>query len=128
MRALLILVALSCGNSRPDPETPETPGEIHAVTAVVVTNHCAALTKKDQRAAEITMNRLVERCTEVPHGVRTFGVVLLPGGGLQFTGHADAGETEVPICVVSRLLTHKVKLSAPCVIDIRLEQTQMHAQ
>jgi hypothetical protein len=75
----------------------------------------------------MTMNRLVERCAQVPHGVRTFGVVLLPGGGIQFTGNEDAGETEVPMCVVSRLLTHNVKLSAKCQIDIRLEQSQMSA-
>jgi hypothetical protein len=99
---------------------------VRAVSAIIVANKCgAALSKADAKRAEETMNRLVERCTSVPHGVRSFGVVLLPGGDFQFTGDADAGEDEIPICVVSRRLTHNVQLKAPCEIDVRLEQSKM---
>lgn len=113
---------LSCASGPKEAETPA----VQAVTAVVVANHCDTLSKNDQKQAERVMNHLVERCTHVPHGIRTFGVVLLPGGGIEFTGDADAGETEVPICVVSHLLTHNVKLGTKCEIDVRLEESQVH--
>jgi hypothetical protein len=124
MRFAALLLLASCA-SNPGPDLPEPP-VVHAVTAIIVANKCgAALSKPDAKRAEDAMNKLVERCTSVPHGVRSFGVVLLPGGDLRFTGDADAGEDEVPICVVSHRLTHSVQLKAPCEIDIRLEQSKM---
>ena len=125
MRIWILLLAGCTSNPPPPPETPEGPS-VRAVSAIIVANKCgAALSKVDAKRAEETMNKLVERCTSVPHGVRSFGVVLLPGGDFLFTGNADAGEDEIPICVVSRRLTHNVQLKAPCEIDVRLEQSKM---
>lgn len=125
MRSLLFLLLAACASNPPAADPTPTGPTVHAVTAVIVANKCSGLSQQDVKRAEDTMNKLVERCRAVPHGVRSFGVILLPGGDLQFTGDEDAGEDEVPICVVSHRLSHSVQLKKQCEIDIRLEQSKM---
>jgi hypothetical protein len=96
--------------------------------SAVIANHCvSALTREEAKRAEATMNDLVGSCESMPHDAASFRVVLLPGGGMEFASAGDGGSDEVPICVVSHKLQHRVHLTAPCPIDVRLEQTTMSA-
>jgi len=70
------------------------------------------------------MYDLVEGCTSVPGGDARFEATLEPGGRVVISaapGHADV----VPICVLKHALVHRVALSKPCQLDVRLEQTEV---
>lgn len=110
--------------SSPQP-TAASPQPVRGVSAVLLANECKGLREPDQKRVLETMNRLVDGCWSVPHGSVRFDVVLHPGGGLQFGGNADAGGGEIPLCVLSHKLTHEVKLSGPCTITVRLDESQL---
>jgi hypothetical protein len=112
------VLAIACGQRA----TPLT-----ATSAVIIANHCNGLSKQDSVRAQQTMNELVEHCDSVPHGKSTFSVVLYPDGSISFASSGDAGSDEIPMCVVSHRLRHKVKLTTECGMDVRLEQTQLAA-
>jgi hypothetical protein len=135
LRSLIVTAMLSglgvlaCGSKQPAAGSPvdPRPASVKAVQAVVLANECSALAKQNAKPAEEAMNKLVEKCTSVPHGAVHFAVVLHPGGGLEFAPSArgDAGapadasaasaaSDEVPLCVLSHKLTHQVKLQKPC--------------
>ncbi len=117
----IALGLIACGN-HPPPVT--------AMSAVIIANHCSGLSKQDSVRAQETMNALVEHCDSVPHGEATFRVVLYPDGSISFAAAADGGDGaqaggELPMCVVSHRLRHKVKLTAECDIDVKLAQTSI---
>jgi hypothetical protein len=121
------------------------PAQVKSIQAVVLANECAGLGKQNAKLAEDAMNKLVDKCTSVPHGAVRFAVTLHPGGGLQFgpsgpsraagmDGGAPAAqaattaheaEDEVPMCALSHKLTHDVKLQKPCTIQVRLEEATL---
>ena len=119
----VFLAALSlaaCGGAEAN-----APPSVHEVSAIVALEQCNGLAKQEARHAKEAMDHLVDGCRTVPHGHAHFTVVLHPGGALQF---ADAdpsagGRGEIPICAVSQKLVHSVRLSAPCKMDVRLEES-----
>lgn len=117
--------ALACGGGAGVGESSGP--HVRAVSAVVVADQCAGLPKQEAKHAREAMDRLVDGCRSIPHGTAHFVVVLHPGGILQF-GDADpdaGGRGEIPLCAVSQKLTHAVRLTAPCSMDIRLEESTM---
>ncbi len=113
--SLLSLSLLACGHTSPAPVT--------AMSAVIVANHCAGLSKQDSMRAQQTMNELVNHCDTLPHGSATFRVMMYPDGTLSFAASGDGGAEELPMCVVSHRLTHQVKLKTECGMDVRIEET-----
>jgi hypothetical protein len=67
------------------------------------------------------MDQLIEGCTVVPGGRAQFEATLEPGGRIQIT--AAAGQPDiVPICILKHSLQHKVPLTKPCRLDVKIEQ------
>jgi hypothetical protein len=94
------------------------------VTATVLTNSCQALGSKSAKLAEATMAQLVEGCSSVPGGGAQFSATLEPGGLVQIT--AAPGQPDVvPICILKHSLVHKVPLTKPCRLDVKLEETRL---
>jgi hypothetical protein len=94
------------------------------VNALVLTNGCQDLGKQNARLAESAMNALVEGCAAVPGGTMQFHATLQPGGRIEIS--AAPGQPEVvPICILKHALVHKVPLSKPCPLDVRIEQTSV---
>ncbi len=125
------LAAIACGSSSASntstpatPSAPSPPAPVEATGVVIVANHCR-LTKEASREAEQTLSRLVKPCNTVLKERLTFRVVLDPSGSIGFARAGDAGTDEIPLCVVTQKLQHKVRLKAPCVIDVRFEPTSI---
>lgn len=71
------------------------------------------------------MGRLVEHCDTVVRHPLTFRVILQPGGAITFASTPDAGSDEIPMCVVTQGLHHKVRLATACPLDVRFEPTSI---
>ena len=94
------------------------------VNATIVTNGCQSLGVASARLAERAMYDLVEACASIPGGTTRFHATLQPGGRIEIV--AGPGQPEViPICVVKHSLLHKVRLSQPCGLDVKLEETTL---
>jgi hypothetical protein len=140
--ALLALVAVgmaACGPKGPPPSAASASSEPSAdaapsssasplaaqmVNATILTNGCQALGAANAKLAEKAMNQLIEGCTSVPGGKAQFEATLQPGGRIEIhgvAGHADV----VPICVLKHALEHKVPLTQPCRLDVKIEQTSV---
>jgi len=124
---LAALVALtSCAPSGPARSAQGADGSRPAriVNATVVANGCQNLGAASARLAERAMYDLVEGCTSVPGGTARFHATLRPGGRIEIV--AGPGQPEViPICVLKHSLLHKVHLTAPCGLDVKLEETTL---
>jgi hypothetical protein len=124
---LATLVALtSCGPSEPARSAEAAPVTRSAkiVNATIVANGCQSLGVASARLAERAMYDLVEACASIPGGTTRFHATLQPGGRIEIV--AEPGQPEViPICVVKHSLLHKVRLSQPCGLDVKLEETTL---
>jgi hypothetical protein len=124
---LATLAALaSCGPSEParSAGAPQAARSATIVNATIVTNGCQNLGAASARLAERAMYDLVEGCAAVPGGTTRFHATLQPGGRIEIV--AGPGQPEViPICVVKHSLLHKVRLSEPCGLDVKLEETTL---
>jgi len=94
------------------------------VNATVLTNGCQTLGSRSARLAEAAMTQLVEGCATVPGGIAGFSATLQPGGLIQIAG-APGQPDVVPICILKHSLVHKVPLTKPCRLDVRLQQTSL---
>ncbi len=125
MLPALVAAPSACGaRSAPQPSTPPSspPPTARVVNATVLANRCQSLGRAKAKLAERAMYDLVEGCTTVPGGAAQFSATLEPGGRIVIA--AVPGRPDVvPICVLKHALTHRVPLSSPCELDVRLEQT-----
>lgn len=117
------LLTISCGSSPAAPAAP--PGRAaQVVNATILTNGCQELGRPSAKQAESAMYQLVEGCASVPGGSAQFEATLVPGGRIEIS--AAPGQPDVvPICVLKHLLLHKVPLSRPCHLDVKIEQTSV---
>ncbi len=93
---------------------------------VILANHCAHLSKEASQAAEQTISRLVKPCNTVLTEPLTFRVILDPSGSIGFArAKGDAGTDEIPLCVVTQKLQHRVRLKSACMVDVRFEPTSI---
>jgi hypothetical protein len=117
-----LAVVLGCASS-PAPAPPSGPAA-QLVNAVVLTNGCQSLGRQSALFAEAAMNALVEGCSSVPGGSMQFHATLLPGGRIEIS--ASPGQPEVvPICILKHALVHRVPLTKPCPLDVKIEQTSL---
>lgn len=125
--AVLATAAVACGAGGAG--GAEIGPHVQSVSAVVIADQCSGLGKQEAKHAREAMGRLVDGCHTIPHGSAHFIVVLHPGGALQFleVGPEAGGGGELPMCVLSQKLTHKVRLPAPCKMEIRLEESAFKA-
>ncbi len=94
------------------------------VNALVLTNGCQDLGKQSSILAEKAMNALVEGCASVPGGSMQFHATLQPGGRIEI-GAAPGQPEVVPICILKHALVHRVPLTKPCQLDVKIEQTSV---
>jgi hypothetical protein len=128
--ALLLAVA-ACGakapaESAPGPQPSSQPSgrSAQVVHATILANACHDLGPTNGKLAEKAMYELVEGCSSVPGGTSQFGATLLPGGRIEIA--AAAGQPDVvPICILKHPLLHRVPLSKPCRLDVKIEQTSV---
>jgi hypothetical protein len=105
---LLLVASVAC-----------SPATIRGTSVVILANQCH-LSKKASRAAEATMNRLVDACNVTVSHPLAFGVVLDPQGNIGFASIAG-GSDEIPTCVAAQKLRHNVQLTSTCRLDVRFE-------
>jgi len=123
--ASLAFVA-GCASSPAQGSVPPLPAGPSAqlVNAVVLTNGCQSIGRQSALLAESAMNSLVEGCASVPGGSMQFHATLLPGGRVEIS--AAPGQPEVvPICILKHALVHRVPLTKPCPLDVKIEQTSV---
>jgi len=123
--ASLALVAGCASSPSQGSATPPPPGpSAQLVNAVVLTNGCQTLGRQSSLLAESAMNALVEGCASVPGGSMQFHATLQPGGRIEIA--AAPGQPEVvPICILKHALVHRVQLTKPCQLDVKIEQTSV---
>jgi hypothetical protein len=118
----LVISAAACAPyappSRPAPDGPTA----QVVNATILTNGCQNLGQANAQLAERAMYDLVEGCKAVPGGTARFEATLEPNGRIAISG-APGQPDVVPICVVKHALVHKVSLTKPCQLEVRMEQT-----
>jgi hypothetical protein len=119
--ALLVATAVGIVGCASNPQSPPArPAQI--VNATILVNSCGELGKTSARLAESAMYQLVEGCTSVPGGSVQFSATLVPGGRVDIQA-ADAGASDViPMCILKHPLVHKVPLTKPCNLDVKIEQ------
>jgi hypothetical protein len=128
MRVAFVSLALvaGCAASPPQGNAPTPPAVPSAqlVTALVLTNGCQSIGRQSALLAESAMNALVEGCASVPGGSMQFHATLQPGGRIEIS--AAPGQPEVvPICILKHALVHRVPLTRPCPLDVKIEQTSV---
>jgi hypothetical protein len=70
------------------------------------------------------MYDLVEGCTSVPGGTVRFHATLRQDGRVEIA--AGPGQPElIPTCVLKHSLVHKVRLSGPCGLDVKLDEANV---
>ena len=126
--ASVVVIATGCASSPPPSSAPaaaEAAGSsAQMVNALVLTNGCQDLGRQSALLAERAMNALVEGCATVPGGSMQFHATLQPGGRIEIS--AAAGQPEVvPICILKHALVHRVPLTKPCPLDVKIEQTSV---
>jgi hypothetical protein len=91
------------------------------VNASIVANGCQTLGAHVAQMAERAMDELVEGCASVPGSMARFHATLLPGGRIEIA--VGPGQPEmIPTCIVKHSLIHRVPLSKPCGLDVKLEE------
>jgi hypothetical protein len=128
MRVALFSLALvaGCGSSSPPggPALAPSGPSAQLVTALVLTNGCQAMGRQNALLAESAMTALVDGCASVPGGSMQFHATLQPGGRIEIS--AAPGQPEVvPICILKHALLHRVPLTKPCPLDVKIEQTSV---
>lgn len=129
-RRLVVLLALaacapkappaSVALPTPQPLPPTRTAQV--VNATILANACQDFGQVNGKLAERAMSELVEGCSSVPGGLAQFAATLLPGGRIEIA--AAAGQPGViPICILKHPLVHRVPLSKPCRLDVKIEQT-----
>lgn len=126
---LLLLVACAPKERAAEP-TAKAPGTQPAsraaevVNATILVNGCEGFGRANGKLAEKTMVGLVEGCSSVPGGSAKFSATLEPNGRIEI--EAVAGQPDVvPICILRHSLTHRVPLSQPCRLDVKIEQQRV---
>jgi hypothetical protein len=113
--------------SAPAPPQAAPPASARAaqvVNATILMNGCQDFGRTNAKLAEKAMYELVEGCSSVPSGTAQFGATLLPSGRIEIA--AAPGQPDlVPICILKHPLVHKVPLSNPCRLDVKIEQTSV---
>jgi hypothetical protein len=108
-------------NPPPPPQQQAAPRAAQVVNATILVNGCQTFGKTNGKLAERAMYELVEGCSSVPGGSAQFGATLLPNGRIEIA--AVAGRPDVvPICILGHSLRHRVPLSQPCRLDVKIEQ------
>jgi hypothetical protein len=124
----VVAIAACAAKEQPaaSPETPPPPGGVAAqmVNATILTNGCRDLGMPAARQAERAMDQLIEGCTTVPGGKAQFEATLQPGGRIEIDGVPGQPDV-VPICILKHSLMHKVPLTKPCHLDVKIEQTSV---
>lgn len=128
---LLIMVLASCTRAHePEPSTaPAASAEEAAdespavgfVDATIMFTNCGKVAKMNARSAQRTMRLLVEACEEVPGGSAEFTATLSPDGRIELAA-LDGGLGTVPTCVLRHELKHKVAVSKPCTMQVRMTE------
>jgi hypothetical protein len=130
--AVLAVLALAVGCARTSPATQPPPptqslpakGAAELVNATILANGCQQLGHDNARLAERAMYQLVEGCTSVPGGSAEFEATLEPGGRIDIA--AAPGQPDVvPICILKHSLQHKVALTKPCRLDVKIAQSSV---
>jgi hypothetical protein len=132
--AVILATAAACGGKGSAPASVASPAPVasapadgpaaRVVNATILANGCQALGRPNARLAESAMYQLVEACSSVPGGVAQFEATLQPGGRIEIA--AAPGQPDVvPICILKHSLTHRVALTRPCRLDVRMEQTSV---
>jgi hypothetical protein len=96
------------------------------VDASVVIGACPDARRMNAKAANNTITKLVERCTQVPGGKAHFSATLKPNGTIEIASpEGNVADGMVPMCVLTHGLTHRVVLSKPCKLDVHLEERKL---
>ncbi len=121
--ALMLVGSFACATKAPSEGPPREPAGRSArlVSATVLANECATVSKANAKLSEDAMYKLVEGCTTVPNGGVRFTATMLPGGRIEIT-QAPGQSESVPICVLKNELRHKVPLAQACKLEVRLEE------
>jgi predicted small lipoprotein YifL len=125
-----VVAALACGPKGPvesapaPPSTPPAERAAQVVNATILVNGCQDFGRANAKLAEKAMYELVEGCSSVPSGIAQFGATLLPSGRIEITT-APGQPDLIPICILKHPLVHKVPLSRPCRLDVKIEQTSV---
>jgi len=105
-------------------ESEPTPPPLSLVHASAVVRDCPDAKWMHTRAAQRSIQKLIDPCIAVPGGKAHFSATLVPGGRLSLaspSGNADEGI--VPTCVLKdQNLRHQVFLKHPCSFDVVLEE------
>ena len=110
--------SFSSGGASPSPASRNA----EVVNATIVENGCQSLGVANARLAERAMYELVEGCASIPGRRAQFIATLQPGGRIEIS--AGPGQPQVvPICVLKHSLVHKVPLTRPCGLNVKLEET-----
>jgi hypothetical protein len=128
---LLLMVGLASCTRAHEPEPSTAPAasadvaeespELGFVDATIMFTNCSKVANLNAKSAQRTMRRLVEACEEVPGGAAEFTATLLPDGRIEFAA-VDGGLSTVPMCVLRHELKHKVKVSKPCTMHVRMTE------
>ncbi len=118
---------VACASSRPAQENPAPSGpSAKLVNAIILANECQVLGKASAKAAEKAMEQLVEDCTSVPGGSAQFQATLQPGGRIEIAAAGTRDQPDVvPVCILKHPLLHRVPLTRPCRLDVKIEQTNV---
>jgi hypothetical protein len=127
---LVLALAAGCARSNPPTQSPAKGPPAQAaqaaqlVNATILANGCQHLGHENARLAEQAMYQLVEGCSSVPGGSAEFEATLEPGGRIEIA--AAPGQPDVvPICILKHSLQHKVALTKPCRLDVKIAQTSV---
>jgi hypothetical protein len=94
------------------------------VNATILANGCDGLGRANAKLSEAAMYQLVEGCATVPGGSAEFDATLQPGGRIEIS--AIPGQPDVvPICILKHSLLHRVPLSKPCRLEVKMLQTRV---
>jgi hypothetical protein len=115
---------VTCARSEPAAKSPR-PRAAKLVEATILANGCTELGQKSAHQAETAMYQLIEACDSVPGGRAKFEATLQPGGKIDIAGAGGGQPDVVPICVLKHSLAHSVKLTKPCRLDVKIEQTSV---
>jgi hypothetical protein len=127
----LLLLLASCAPKGPaiapsenGPPPQPAPRAAQVVNATILVNGCEGFGRANAKLAEKAMYQLVEGCSTVPGGSAQFGATLLPNGRIEIV--AVPGQPDVvPICILRHSLTHRVPLSQPCRLDVKIEEQRI---
>ena len=127
---LLIVTLASCTRAHePAPSTApvasvepadEAPA-VGFVDATIMFTNCGKVANMNARSAQRTMRKLGEACEEVPGGSAEFTATLSPDGRIELAS-PDGGIGTVPMCVLRHELKHKVLVSKPCTMHVRMTE------